>query len=74
MDEIQPGYVPMFRAVSEAIQAGWKEHPTHPLSATIRTLELVDEVRRQLLDAHYPARGALDPWDSIPEVRLNVRT
>jgi len=68
------GYVPMFRAVSEAIQAGWKEHPTHPLSATIRTLELVDEVRRQLLDTHYPARGALDPWDAIPELPLDVRT
>jgi hypothetical protein len=68
------GYVPMFRAVSEAVQAGWIEHPTHPLSATIRTLEVVDEVRRRLLDTHYPARGALDPWDSVPELPLDVRT
>jgi predicted dehydrogenase len=67
------GYVPMFRAVSEAIQSGWTEHPAHPLSATISALELVDEVRRQLLDTYYPARGALDPWDSVPEMPLSVR-
>jgi len=64
------GYVPMFRAVSEAVLAGWTEHPTHPLLATVATLELVDEVRRRLLDTHYPARGALDPWDSISELPL----
>jgi len=56
------------------VQSGWTEHPAHPLSATIRTLELIDEVRRRLLDTHYPARGALDPWDSIPELPLDVRT
>ena len=67
------GYVPMFRAVSEAVQSGWTEHPAHPLSATIGTLELVDEVRRQLLDTHYPARGALEPWDSIVELPVDVR-
>jgi predicted dehydrogenase len=67
------GYVPMFRAVSEAVQSGWTEHPAHSLSATIGTLELVDEVRRQLLDTHYPARGALEPWDSIPELPVDVR-
>ena len=65
------GYVPMLRAVSQAVQSGWTEHPIHPLSATIGTLELVDEVRRQLLDTHYPARGALDPWDSIPELPVD---
>ncbi len=68
------GYVPMFRAVSEAVQSGWTEHPAHPLSATISALELVDDVRRQLLDTHHPARGALDPWDSIPELPLEVRS
>jgi len=68
------GYVPMFRAVSEAVQAGRAGHPVHPLSATISTLELVDEVRRRLLDTYYPARGALDPWDSVPELHLDVRT
>ena len=67
------GYVPMFRAVSEAVQSGWTEHPAHPLSATIGTLELVDEVRRQLLDTHYPTRGALEPWDSIAELPVDVR-
>ena len=67
------GYVPMFRAVSEAVQSGRTEHPAHPLSATIGTLELVDEVRRQLLDTHYPARGALEPWDSIAELPVDVR-
>ena len=67
------GYVPMFRSVSEAVQSGWTEHPAHPLSATIGTLELVDEVRRRLLDTHYPARGALEPWDSIAELPVDVR-
>lgn len=67
------GYVPMFRAVSEAVQSGWTEHPAHPLSATIGTLELVDEVRRRLLDTYYPARGALEPWDSIAELPVDVR-
>jgi hypothetical protein len=41
--------------------------------ATIGTLELVDEVRRRLLDTHYPARGALEPWDSIAELPVDVR-
>ena len=67
------GYVPMFRAVSEAVLSGRTEHPAHPLSATIGTLELVDRVRRQLLDTYYPTRGALEPWDFIPQLPLDVR-
>ena len=42
------GYVPMFRAVNEAIVDGLLEHPMRPLHATIEVLETMDEVRRQL--------------------------
>jgi predicted dehydrogenase len=42
------GYVPMFRAVSEAIGEGLLEHPWRPLRDTIEVLETMDEVRRQL--------------------------
>ena len=42
------GYVPMFRAVSEAIADGLLEHPLRPLADTIEVLETMDEVRRQL--------------------------
>lgn len=43
------GYVPMFRAVGEAIAEGRLEHPWRPLAETIAVLETMDEVRRQLL-------------------------
>jgi predicted dehydrogenase len=42
------GYVPMFRAVCEAIQDGLLEHPLRPLRDTIDVLKTMDEVRRQL--------------------------
>ena len=42
------GYVPMFRAVSEALADGLLEHPLRPLADTIAVLETIDEVRRQL--------------------------
>ena len=42
------GYVPMFRAVGEAIADGLREHPWRPLAETIAVLETMDEVRRQL--------------------------
>lgn len=42
------GYVPMFRAVGEAIADGRLEHPWRPLAETIAVLETMDEVRRQL--------------------------
>lgn len=42
------GYVPMFRAVSEAVAEGLLEHPWRPLQDTIAVLETIDEVRRQL--------------------------
>jgi predicted dehydrogenase len=42
------GYVPMFRAVSEAIADGLLEHPMRPLRDTIEVLEIMDDVRRQL--------------------------
>ncbi len=42
------GYVPMFRAVSEAVSQGLPEHPMRPLADTIAVLDTMDEVRRQL--------------------------
>ena len=42
------GYVPMFRAVSEAVTEGRLEHPWRPLRDTIEVLEAIDEIRRQL--------------------------
>ncbi|GAA1942934.1 Gfo/Idh/MocA family oxidoreductase [Microbacterium deminutum] len=43
------GYVPMFRAACEAILAGDREHPFHPVSATIEVLETMELVRAQLI-------------------------
>lgn len=43
------GYVPMFRAVGEAIEDGLLEHPMRPLRDTIDVLKTMDEVRRQLV-------------------------
>jgi predicted dehydrogenase len=45
------GYVPMFRAASEAIADGLLEHPWRPLGDTIAVLDLMDEVRAQLTSA-----------------------
>jgi predicted dehydrogenase len=42
------GYVPMFRAVSEAVADGLLEHPLRPLRDTIAVLDMIDEVRAQL--------------------------
>ena len=42
------GYVPMFRAVSEAVTEGRLEHPWRPLRDTIEVLETIDEIRRRL--------------------------
>jgi predicted dehydrogenase len=58
-DEIEGnGYVPMFRAVGEAIEDGLLEHPLRPLRDTIELLETMDEVRRQLTAAARRRRGA----------------
>jgi predicted dehydrogenase len=42
------GYVPMFRAVSEAVADGLLEHPLRPLRDTIAVLDTIGEVRAQL--------------------------
>jgi predicted dehydrogenase len=44
------GYVPMFRAVGEAIADGLHQHPDRPLRDTVAVLETIDEVRRQLTE------------------------
>jgi hypothetical protein len=41
----------MFRAVNLAVLDWLTGSPIHPLSATIEILEVIDEARRQLLDA-----------------------
>jgi predicted dehydrogenase len=46
------GYVPMFRAVGEALADGLLEHPLRPLAETIAVLETIDEIRRQLSGVH----------------------
>lgn len=42
------GYVPMFRAASEAILRGDLEHPIHPVSHTVEVLRILERVRAQL--------------------------
>lgn len=43
------GYVPMLRAVGEAIRDGLTEHPLHTWEDSLRVFTILDEVRRQLL-------------------------
>ncbi|MEK8026887.1 Gfo/Idh/MocA family protein [Pseudaquabacterium rugosum] len=43
------GYVPMFRAVHEAILAGQTEHPWHPVSATAEVLEILQRIQAALI-------------------------
>ena len=45
------GYVPMFREASAAIADGRTRHEWNPMEDTIAILDLLDEVRRQLLEA-----------------------
>jgi predicted dehydrogenase len=42
------GYVPMFRAVNDAIADGLLEHPDRPLRDTIAVLDTIDQVRARL--------------------------
>ncbi|KQR23846.1 hypothetical protein ASF79_00865 [Agreia sp. Leaf335] len=39
------GYVPMLRAVGEAIGRGFSEHPLHTLDASIKTSTVLDRIR-----------------------------
>ncbi|QHF24565.1 Gfo/Idh/MocA family oxidoreductase [Rathayibacter sp. VKM Ac-2804] len=39
------GYVPMLRAVTDAVRQGLTEHPLHPLEASIRTFVALDRIR-----------------------------
>ncbi len=39
------GYVPMFRAVNDAILAGAIEHPLHPVSATAEVLDIMERIQ-----------------------------
>ena len=42
------GYVPMLRAVVDAIRAGALEHPLHTAAATAEIYSTLDEIRRQI--------------------------
>ena len=42
------GYVPMLRAVVDAIRAGALEHPVHTAAATAQIYATLDEIRRQI--------------------------
>jgi predicted dehydrogenase len=42
------GYVPMLRAVGQAIADGHTEHELHPLATTISVMETMEEVMRQI--------------------------
>ncbi len=42
------GYVPMLRAVREAIEGGWHEHPLNPLSESVTLMRTTDRVLRAL--------------------------
>jgi predicted dehydrogenase len=42
------GYVPMFRAVNQQILAGATEHPLHPVSATVRVLQIMQTIQHKL--------------------------
>jgi predicted dehydrogenase len=52
------GYVPMLRAVREAVENGWLEHPHSPLTATLRVMRVLDAVAAQI--APEP-RGRTEP-------------
>ena len=39
------GYVPMLRAVGEAVRAGLLEHPIHPFSSTVAVARTLDRIR-----------------------------
>jgi predicted dehydrogenase len=42
------GYVPMLRAVTEAIRGGALEHPLHTAEATVEIYATLDDIRRQI--------------------------
>lgn len=44
------GYVPMLRAVDDALDVGWTEHPLSDHAATLRVMRTVDRVRAALID------------------------
>jgi hypothetical protein len=54
------GYVPMFRAVNAQIRAGAREHPLHPVAATVQVLETMQRVQRALA-AERDARAQAAP-------------
>lgn len=61
------GYVPMLRAVQDAVTTGSTQHPLHPLSDSIAVMELLDRIR----SAWSPAEAPLPPSNS--EAAINTR-
>ncbi|WP_082592754.1 Gfo/Idh/MocA family protein [Phycicoccus sp. Soil803] len=60
-DQEGAGYVPMFRAASEAILRGDLEHGIHPVSDTVAVLRTLERVRAELVDARNRADQGAQP-------------
>lgn len=52
------GYVPMLRAVGEAVRAGLVEHPIHPLSFTVAVARTLDRIRAAAVATPHPTEIA----------------
>jgi predicted dehydrogenase len=46
------GYVPMLRAVDEAVRSGLLEHPIHPFSSTVAVARTLDRIRVAAATSH----------------------
>lgn len=72
------GYVPMLRAVDDAIAAGWMEHPLHPLTASVLTFTVLDRIRSSAMrarptDFHVPELPQLSPVEASASYRRSIR-
>lgn len=56
------GFVPMLRAVGEAIERGWPQHPDHDAAATIEVFRTLDAIRARLDgNSRQPLAGTDEP-------------
>ena len=62
------GYVPMLRAVTDAIRAGALEHPVHTAAATAEIYATCDEIRRQITRVTVSVIGS----ESVPSVIVST--
>ena len=52
------GYVPMLRAVGEAVRSGLLEHPIHPFSSTVAVARTLDRIRAAAVATPHPTEIA----------------